>query len=128
MMNQRVHSFWFGSILFLPDQSNIMDHSCVVAMSHICKNKEPCLYAHKKLANRFPGLLIPDQVNENVFFFHICILRIVLYKLALPKYSIAVNGFSTYINPIAFVSQGHKDFDHNGNNFIYSKAILLTGK
>ena len=29
---------------------------------------------------------------------------------------------------ITLVSQGHKDFDHNDNNFIYSKAIRLTGK
>ena len=29
---------------------------------------------------------------------------------------------------IALVSQGHKSFDHNENNFIYSKAIWLTRK
>ena len=29
-----------------------------------------------------------------------------------------------YIN--RFLSQGHKDIDHNENNFIYSKAIGVT--
>ena len=29
---------------------------------------------------------------------------------------------------IALVSQGHEDFDHNENDFIYSKVIRLTGK
>ena len=31
-----------------------------------------------------------------------------------------------YINRL--VSQGHNNFNHNENNFIYSKAIPLTGK
>ena len=39
---------WFGPILFLPHQRNVMDHSWVLAMNHICKNKKPCLYVHKK--------------------------------------------------------------------------------
>ena len=29
---------------------------------------------------------------------------------------------------IAFASQGHKDFDHNENNLLYSKAIRVTEK
>ena len=31
-----------------------------------------------------------------------------------------------YIN--CFGLQGHKYFDHNENNFVYSRAIRLTGK
>ena len=46
---------WFGLILFLPHkaiQSNVMDHSWALAMNHICKNKEPCFYAHKKTSKK----------------------------------------------------------------------------
>ena len=49
---------WFGPILFLPHQSNVMNHRWVLAMNHICKNKKPYLYVQKKLAKNFPGLLI----------------------------------------------------------------------
>ena len=28
-------------------------------LDHIYVNKRPCLYMHKKLAQKFPGLLIP---------------------------------------------------------------------
>ena len=64
--------------------------------------------------------------------FHTFVLTIILYKLALPKYS---NNYQRVLQiqifqctSIALVSQGYKDFDHNENNFIYSKAIRLTGK
>ena len=51
---------WFGPILFLPIQSNVMDHSWLLAIDHICKNKKPRLYVHKKkLAQNFQELLIP---------------------------------------------------------------------
>ena len=43
---------WFGTILFLPHQSNVMDHRWVLAMSHICKYKELCLYVHKKTSKK----------------------------------------------------------------------------
>ena len=36
-------------------------------MNYIYKNKEPCLYVHKKLAKNFPALLIAYYVNEKVF-------------------------------------------------------------
>ena len=49
---------WYGPILFLPHQSNVMNHRWVLAMNHICKNKKPYLYVQKKLAKNFPGLLI----------------------------------------------------------------------
>ena len=39
---------WFDTVLFLPHQSNVMSHSWPLAMDHICKNKKPCLYVHKK--------------------------------------------------------------------------------
>ena len=39
---------WFGPILFLPHQRNIMNDSWVLAMNHICKSKKTCLYVHKK--------------------------------------------------------------------------------
>ena len=38
----------FGPILFLSHQSNVIDHSWPITMDHICKNKKPCLYVHKK--------------------------------------------------------------------------------
>ena len=44
---------WFGLILFLPHQSNVIDHSWPVAMSHICKNKKLCLYVHEKTFQAF---------------------------------------------------------------------------
>ena len=43
---------WFGPILFLPHQRNVMDHSWVLAMNHICKNKKPCLYVHKETSKK----------------------------------------------------------------------------
>ena len=39
---------WFGPMLFLLHQSDNIDHSWPLAMDHICKNKKPCLYVHKK--------------------------------------------------------------------------------
>ena len=39
---------WFGAILFLPHQSNLIDYSWSLAMGHICKNKRSCLYVHEK--------------------------------------------------------------------------------
>ena len=38
---------WFVTILFLPYQNSVMDHSWVLAMNHIYKNKEPCLIKNK---------------------------------------------------------------------------------
>ena len=43
---------WFGSILFLRHQSNIMDHSGLLATEHVCKNKKPHLYVHKKTTTK----------------------------------------------------------------------------
>ena len=40
------------AFLFLPHQNNVMDHSWVVAMNHICKNKKPYLYVHKKTSKK----------------------------------------------------------------------------
>ena len=39
---------WFGPMLFLLHQSDNIDHSWPLAMDHICKNKKPFLYVHKK--------------------------------------------------------------------------------
>ena len=39
---------WFVPILFLPHQSNVIDHSWPLSMDQICKNKKPCLYVLKK--------------------------------------------------------------------------------
>ena len=52
MMNQTVHKFLDFLILFLPHQSNVMDHSGVLVINYIYKNKEPCLYVHKKTSKR----------------------------------------------------------------------------
>ena len=52
-------SSWLWPILFLPYQRNVMDHSWVLAMNHICENKKPCLYVHKKIVINLPRLLIP---------------------------------------------------------------------
>ena len=38
---------WLVPILFLPHQSNAIDHCWPLAMDHICKNKKLCLYVHK---------------------------------------------------------------------------------
>ena len=43
---------WFGPILFLLHQRDVMDHSWVLAMNHICENKKPFLYVHKKTSKR----------------------------------------------------------------------------
>ena len=66
------------------------------------------------------------------YIFHICILPIIFYKLALPKYSSICQGL-LYVQifqcaSIIPVLQGHKEFDRNENNFIYSKSIRLTEK
>ena len=39
---------WLGPVLFLLHQSNNIDHSWPLAMDHICRNKKPFLYVHKK--------------------------------------------------------------------------------
>ena len=39
---------WFGPMLFLLHQSNNINHSWPLAMDHICRNKKPFLYVHKK--------------------------------------------------------------------------------
>ena len=63
--------------------------------------------------------------------FHICVLLIIFYKLALPKYSSSCQGLLKVQifkrTSIAFASQGHKDFGYNENNIIYSKEIRVTG-
>ena len=35
-------------------------HIWPLAMYHVCKNRKPCLYVHKKLAQKFPGFLISN--------------------------------------------------------------------
>ena len=63
---------WFGPILFLLHQRNSIDHSWPLAMDHICKNKKPSLYVHKKkLAQNFPVLLSLDKWKCMSF---ICVL------------------------------------------------------
>ena len=63
---------------------------------------------------------------------HIFILPINLYKFVLPKRSSGYQGSLWVLifqcTSMALVSQGHKDFDHNENNYIWSKAIRLSGK
>ena len=44
-----------------------------------------------------------------------------------PNTAVVVKGYCKCTS-ISLVSQGHKDFDHNENNSIYSKAMRLTGK
>ena len=46
---------WFRPTLFLLHQSNNTDHSWPLAMDHICKNKKPCLYVHKKASAKLPS-------------------------------------------------------------------------
>ena len=48
---------WFGPILFLPHQNNVMDHSWLLAMKQ--KTKSRVYMCIKTLAQNFPGLLIP---------------------------------------------------------------------
>ena len=63
---------WFGPMLFLLHQSDNIDHSWPLAMDHICKNKKPSLYVHKKkLAQNFPVLLSLDKWKCMSF---ICVL------------------------------------------------------
>ena len=51
MMNDRVHYFHdLGLLNFYRIKCNVMDHSWLLAMNHICKYKKPCLYVHKKIA------------------------------------------------------------------------------
>ena len=67
-----------------------------------------------------------------MYIFHICILLILFYKLALPKIQQQLSRVNISADfqcaSVAFASQGHKDFDHNENNSSYSKAILVSGK
>ena len=67
-----------------------------------------------------------------MYIFHICILPILFYKLALPKYSSSCQRLTKeqifQCKSISFASQVHKDFDHNENNLIYSETIRVTGK
>ena len=49
LINQKDTIFsWSAPILFLLHQSNVKDHSCLLAMDYIRKNKKQCLYMHKK--------------------------------------------------------------------------------
>ena len=59
---------WFGPILLLPHESNVMDYSWLLAMSLICKNKKPCLYLHKKTSTKRSRPSNPS-LGENVFVF-----------------------------------------------------------
>ena len=67
-----------------------------------------------------------------MYIFHIYILPILFYKLALRNYSISCQGLIQVqifqCTSLAFASQGHKDFDHNENDLIYSKTIQVSGK
>ena len=66
------------------------------------------------------------------YVFHIFILPVNLYKVVLPKRWSSYQGLLWALifqcTSIALVFQGHKDFDHNENNSISSKAIRLSGK
>ena len=123
---------WSGPILFLPHQTNAMDHSWLFTMDHICKNKKPCLYVHKKTSTKLCRPSNPSLGKWKKYIFHICILPIIFYKLASPKYSSSSQGLLWVqifqCTSIAWVSQVHNDFDHNENNLIYSKVIRLTRK
>ena len=84
----------------------------------IYKDKKQCLYLHieNKLAVifPFPSLIIP---------FHNCMLPIVLLCCCgLLFMQIFQYTF------LSLVFHGRKDFDHIENDFIFSKAIRLTGK
>ena len=51
---------WFGPILFLPHQKNVMDHGWVLAI-YLKTKSLAYMYTHtkKNLAKNFPGFLIP---------------------------------------------------------------------
>ena len=57
---------WFGAILFLLHQNNIIDHRWPLAMDHICKNKEPCVYVHKKTSRKLSRPSNPS-LDEKVY-------------------------------------------------------------
>ena len=108
-----------------------MDHNRVLAMNHICKKKS-CVYMYiKELSKNFPGLLIAHQVNEKVYLSYLYFTQYLIQVSVNPNTALAVKGYyrCRFFNVHqSLVSQGHKDFDHNQNNFIYSKAMWLTGK
>ena len=78
----------------------------------------------KSLLSRFSN----HQVNGNVYLSYLrfthSLLQVTVTQVQqqLSRVNISVD-FS-----IAFTSEDHKDFDHNENNSIYSKAIRVTGK
>ena len=76
-------------ILFLQHQSNVMDHSWLLAKSHICKDKKLCLYVHKKNSTK---LFWSCNSSLDKYIFHICMLPIVFYLFSLPKYSSSCQG------------------------------------
>ena len=84
---------WFGPILFLPHQSNVIDHSWPLAMDHICKNKNPYLYVHKKTSAKLSRPSNPSLGKWKCISF-IFVFYPLFYKLALPKYSSSCQGLT----------------------------------
>ena len=86
---------WFQRILFLPHQSNVMDHSWPLAMDHICKNKKPCLYVHKRTSTKLSRPSNPSlgkSKSTSFIFVYNSYLLTIFYRLALPKYSSSCQG------------------------------------
>ena len=129
IMNHRVHYFHDLGLSYF---YHIKAMSLITAdhfqwAIHV-KTKSRVYMRLKKLAQNFPGLLISHQVNGNVYLSYLrfthSLLQVTVTQVQqqLSRVNISVD-FS-----IAFTSEDHKDFDHNENNSIYSKAIRVTGK
>ena len=87
---------WFGRILFLPHQSNFMAHFWLFAINHICKNKKPYLYMHKKARTK---LLRPS--NPSLGRWKSTCFIFVFYPLSFsrqryPNTAVAVKGYYKY--------------------------------
>ena len=106
------------------------DHSWLLTLDHICKNKKPCLYVHKETNTKLSRPSNPslDKWKCTSFIFVFYPLSFTSWRY--PNTAVAVKGhykcrcFDVH-KSFVFTSQGHKDFEHN---FVYSKAIQITGK
>ena len=93
---------WFGAILFLPHQNNIIDHRWPLAMDHICKNKEPCVYVHKKTSRKLSRPSNPsldEKVYLSYLYFTHYLVQVSLTQIQqyLSRLTISAD-FSVYIN------------------------------
>ena len=94
---------WFGPILFLPHQSNVIDHSWPLAIDHICKNKNYVYMCIKKTSVKLSmpshTLLGKSKCISLIFVFIHFLLQVSVTQIqqSLSRVNISA-AFSMYIN------------------------------